>query len=602
MSICLNCTPLKSYFLPFINYAKKKIIPIFPSYNQVQPKERHYIDLTVRSPEDWKQLHADCLKTLLEGHPQLKEIISKLSADCIKGFYRELFKHEDQAFISASEKMLENLPLSHPFFSEINQDAHKMLSELSKYVPEEASSTTPSASKNTKNAKIITSFLPNLAHIFLRAFDLLNFDRPPETLYEYGVLVTLYINFFTIPYHLIYVLNALIGNPALVLAIAAIVIATSMAALYIYLSCIRQCPAKVSYCAPSPNFKAVGFEDKYEDAKRYFHRIDNIALVGEPGTGKTAFIDGMQSYFSQYKVIKLKSSALAGGGGAMLKVSDRIEISLRDIAGFNDQVILCYDELGDAMETDSSMANLIREKLNTRFVGAMKQKQWDNLPKDIQERFKVIRFGAEDRRLTEAVLLDLSKKNSITFTDDVLQELIAITDKEQGEHAQPRKSVTAYNELQDRISLFDIETYTTPELKEKKSGLKSLQEKIFSANSLIFTDKSEELFKAIETIRTEMIPLETKVEQQKSIARTIKAFLGHLKRYREQHVALVRIFKKHGNLDEDHNKQFIFTHFYAIPTLMDLIRSHDQNLNPDVYIHLNKKIVQDYFDKKRKVT
>jgi hypothetical protein len=244
------------------------------------------------------------------------------------------------------------------------------------------------------------------------------------------------------------------------------------------------------------------------------------------------------------------------------------------------------------------MGILIKQGIKTRFVGAMMQDQWDNLSIELKQRFKPIFFKPDDNALTEAILTERAKDSSIEITDNALQVLIESTNKDKLKYAQPRKAVEAFAAIQGKIAQFNIDTYMAPKLKEKHKQLTYLRDKAFEPNSPIFTDKREDYFNELEKLESAMKPLQEQTDKQKVLARKIKSYLGYLKLYREKHIALARLFKQKGKLDEVEKKQFLFANFFAIPKIKELIHGLETSLQPDVYVHLSEVEVNNYFDKK----
>lgn len=533
-------------------------------------------------------------KTLQSYH------VADLSNKNIREFFNELFeKPIDQPLNELTDQILKALPLSKLEEIILKEDLDhidSLLKRLAENLPKEPKSKLHAENNShAHGTHMITSFLPNLFHVFYRAFELFNLDCPPETLYEYGVLVTLYINFFAIFYYAISALNILIGNPVYVLAIASAGLASAIGALYGYLRCMKQCPSRVSYCIKPGDYDTVnliGCKEKYQEVASHFNKICNIALVGEPGTGKTEFMKSLPAKLPNFKGFIFDKKALAGGGTSMLKIVDRVKTALRDVAGFENQVVLCMDEVGNALKKDETMETLLLDGIKTRFVATMTQEQWDGLSNELKQRFKPIYFKPDDDALTLEILKGRAKEASIQITDDALQKIIENTNKDQAKYAQPRKAIEAFTALQGRLSQFHIDSYKTPELKEKQRELKKIKRNCFEINNpkVQFEDQDK--------LAKETKPLVETVERQKTFAKKIKGYLAALAAYREQHIALVRLFKQKGSLNEAEKKQFVFAEFFAIHKLKQLIRGLENHLNPDVYVHLNEAMVRNFFDLK----
>lgn len=513
---------------------------------------------------------------------------SHLYKDLTKESFEKLFQEVPENFLDAS---LKSLPLSLHI-----DNLNDILQVLSENLPKDFINKKKSKDPfSSTRFQLVSSFLPNFFRVVHKALNSLNSAHPPETLYEYTALVAFYTNLFSIFYQMIYALNALLGNPIHVLAIVSMTLTTALTTLHVFLNYFKKCPSSVSYCSKKIEEKTsqvIGFKDKFRKVSSHFNQVCNIALIGEPGTGKTEFMKNLPQHFSRFNVFFFDRKALSGGGGAMLRMVDRVEIALEEIYGFNDQVILCFDEIGEAIQNDQTMATLIKQGIHTRLIGTMTKEQWEDLSIELKERFRPIFFEADEDVLAIKILKHHANEASLEITDQALELLVRLTNQKKPLEAQPRKSVEAFASLLGTVAQFDLEGYKSPQLKQKQKELKQLK----ISNFDLSLSELENCLKKQREVKSELEFLKKENDEIILLAKTMKRYLNALKLFREKQVSLVHLFKKNHSLDKSQQEQFTFTYCYGIPTLKRLLFEIQKKLPGDIYVQLNETTVQNFFN------
>lgn len=273
---------------------------------------------------------------------------------------------------------------------------------------------------------------------------------------------------------------------------------------------------------------------------------NNPVLIGEPGVGKTAIVEGLaQRIISKdvpetlqgKDILILEISTLVAGAKYRGEFEERLKNILREIEKQPDQYIIFIDELhtlvGAGGEGAADAANILKPALargQMRTIGATTLNEYRKyIEKDqaLERRFQPVYVGEPSPEDTLAILRGIKEKyevhHGIRITDDALIAAVDLSIRYLTERFLPDKAVDLIDEA---TSALKIETQSMPsELDALKRDI--LQKEIEYAalkreSSDLAKERTTNLKQTIDQLKSKSTELEKKWHQQKEIIQKIQ--------------------------------------------------------------------------------
>ncbi|MDR0506350.1 MAG: ATP-dependent Clp protease ATP-binding subunit [Dysgonamonadaceae bacterium] len=206
---------------------------------------------------------------------------------------------------------------------------------------------------------------------------------------------------------------------------------------------------------------------------------NNPVLIGEPGVGKSAIVEGLASRIVQRKVsrilfdkrvVNLDMAAIVAGTKYRGQFEERIKAILNELSK-NPNVILFIDEIhtivgagGAAGSMDA--ANMLKPALargEIQCIGATTLDEYrKNIEKDgaLERRFQKIMVDPTTAEETFQILENIKPKyedhHNVTYTQDAIELCVKLTDRYISDRNFPDKAIDALDEAGARTHISNI--------------------------------------------------------------------------------------------------------------------------------------------------
>ncbi|MDP9175871.1 MAG: ATP-dependent chaperone ClpB [Planctomycetota bacterium] len=224
---------------------------------------------------------------------------------------------------------------------------------------------------------------------------------------------------------------------------------------------------------------------------------NNPVLIGEPGVGKTAIIEGLAirmlngdvpTVLQNKRIIALDMGALIAGAKYRGEFEDRLKAVIKEVTGSDGQIILFIDELHTVVgagKAEGSMdaGNLLKPALargELRTIGATTLDEYrKHIEKDaaLERRFQPILVGQPSVEDTIAILRGLKQRyethHGVRITDNAIVAAATLSDRYITDRFLPDKAIDLIDEAASRLR---IENDSMPaELDEIRRRIMQLQ-------------------------------------------------------------------------------------------------------------------------------
>ena len=225
---------------------------------------------------------------------------------------------------------------------------------------------------------------------------------------------------------------------------------------------------------------------------------NNPILIGEPGVGKSAIVEGLAQLIAQRKtspmlfnkrLVALDMTAVVAGTKYRGQFEERIRALLQEMEN-DPNIIVFIDEIHTLIGAGSAAgtmdaANIMKPALargTIQCIGATTLDEYRNsIEKDgaLERRFQKVLVEPTTQEQTIQILHNIKDRyehhHHVNYTDDAIVACVKLTERYISDRAFPDKAIDAMDEAGSRIHLSNA--HIPPEIVEKEKELKTVLEK-----------------------------------------------------------------------------------------------------------------------------
>lgn len=319
---------------------------------------------------------------------------------------------------------------------------------------------------------------------------------------------------------------------------------------------------------------------------------NNPVIIGEPGVGKTAIIEGLAQRIvsgdvpeslKNDKIFALDLGALLAGASYRGQFEERFKTVLKAVEEKSDDIMLFIDEIHTIMGTGSAdgsadAGNLLKPMLargTIRVLGATtidEYRKYIEKDKALERRFQPVIADEPSIETTISILRGLKDKyegfHCIEITDSAIVSAVTLSDRYISDRCLPDKAIDLIDEA---ASALRIEIDTMPEeidiFIREKIQLEMNRKALEKENSTDAGKKLEKINKKINDLNEKIAKLKEQwlkekkvIESGAAIKRNIEKLKSQIEQFKKNPTMSAALEAKYSQMLDMQEKLKVYTH------------------------------------------